>query len=238
MRRTAVPALLVVILLSGGIVESAPAVRGVALQSCERVNQFCVAKVINVSHKNVVALGMSLGGDPTKGISLQFFAGFYTPLLFPSEVETNPDRVFAPGTTKEMNMSIDPNAPNLLPVIDLVVYDDDTAEVGNEKAFQEVLKMRQEEVLTLEKELEILKRFASSENRLADTVAELKRVAAEVPTIREDDSPYPDRGKLEELALFLKRGWTDPQKATEETTKTLEAVKKHAHVTRITGDDL
>jgi len=77
-----------------------------------------------------------------------------------------------------------------------VVYDDDTAEVGNEQAFKEVLRMREQQVLTLEKELEILRRFASSENRGPDTVAELKRVAGEVPSIREDDRPYPDRGNL------------------------------------------
>jgi len=92
-----------------------------------------------------------------------------------------------------------------------------------EQALKEVLNMREDQVLTLEKELEILKRFASSENRVADTVAELRRVAGEVPSIREDDSPYPSRMERGELAVALKRGWKDPDKATEAKTKKLES---------------
>ena len=204
-------------------------VRGVVLESCERVDKFCVAKITNVSHRNVVAVGMSIGGESNRGESMNFYSASESGMGL---------LTFPPGTTKETHMSIDPDAPTLLPVVDLVVYDDDTAEVANEQAFKEALKMREEQVLTLEKELEILKRFASSESRVADTVAELKRVAGEVPSIREDDRPYPSRMELEELAMALKRGWTDPQKATEETTEKLEAAKRHAHITRITGDDL
>ena len=53
----------VVILSSASIAQSSSTIRGVVLQSCERVNKFCVARVVNVSHKNVVVLGIGMYQD-------------------------------------------------------------------------------------------------------------------------------------------------------------------------------
>jgi hypothetical protein len=66
------------------------------------------------------------------------------------------------------------------PVIDVVVYADDTA-VVNEDAFRHYILPIKEKVLTLEKENEIIAQFASSQNRVADSVGELLRVASDLP---------------------------------------------------------
>jgi hypothetical protein len=122
----------------------------------------------------------------------------------------------------------------------LVVYADDTVEVANEDALKHYLLPIKEKVLTLQKENEILTKFASSPNRVADTLAELLSVAADLPDphMRHDDEPHVNSDELLSFARELKRGDIDPDSAIKRNADEIEVETKRAHVTRITGDAL
>jgi hypothetical protein len=121
-----------------------------------------------------------------------------------------------------------------------VVYADDTVEVANEDALKHYLLPIKEKILTLQKENEILAKFASSPNRVADTLAELLSVAADLPDphIRHDDDPHVNSDELLSFAKELKRGDIDPDRAIKRNADEIEVETKHAHVTRITGGAL
>jgi hypothetical protein len=90
-----------------------------------------------------------------------------------------------------LNLGVDANE-SIIPVIDMVVYDDDTAEVANERAVQHYILPFKETILTLQTANEILRQFASSPNRIADTVTELLRVASDLPDphVCHDEDPH------------------------------------------------
>jgi hypothetical protein len=166
--------------------------------------------------------------------------------------ETFPDlhrgaETFPPDTTKDVQLGM-PSNESVSPVIDVVVYADDTAEVMNEDVFKQYILPIEEKILTLKKENEIIAKFATSPNRVADTVTELLSVAADLPDphMRHDQDPHVNSEELLGLARGLKQGWMNPMTGENEkinldavfkaNVAEIEIQTKHAHVTRITGD--
>jgi hypothetical protein len=235
MRKT--PALLViVILLSGGMARSAP-ITGVVLQNIHQQNGQWVAQLVNVSHKNVVYVNISTNDYSESG-------AYYSPddsqrITFPDRIDgVYPHRggdTFPPNATKDIQLGTDKES--IVSVVGVVVYADDTAEVVNERAFKSHLLPIKEEVMTLEKENEILTQFASSPNRIADTVAELLRVASDLPDpqMRHDEDAHVNSNNLLSLPRELKQGRVDPEKAMKENAEQIEIETKHANIKRITG---
>ena len=126
-------------------------------------------------------------------------------------------------------------------------YADDTAEVVNEDAFRQYIQPIEEEVLTLKKENEILTQFAGSPNRIADTVAELFRVASELPDpqMRHNSEPHVNSNELVAFARLLKQGPynyqtgknepVDPEILIKENSERIETETKHLHIKRLGG---
>jgi len=251
MRKT--PALFViVILLCGGVAQSAP-ITGVVIRSCElsREKGMFVMQLANVSHQNVVYVEVNLNEHGSVG---SYYAppGEFRPMFNDrlEELSTHRpgpgEKTFAPDTTADLLLGTDENQCTT-PVVDVVVYADDTAEVKNEQAFRQYIRPIEEEVLTLKKENEILAQFASSPNRVADTVAELLRVASELPDpqIRHDEDFHVNPNALLALVRELKQGRinpqtgmnekVDPETIIKENAEQIEAETKHLDIKRITG---
>ena len=229
MRKT--PALFaIVIMLSGGAARSAQ-ITGVVLRSYQTSEGTWIAHLANVSHKNVVFVNIT--------VNKHNGAGNYYAIAAHSEGYYSELNTFRPDTTKDISLGAEINE-STTPVLDLVVYADDTVEVANEDALKHYLLPIKEKVLTLQKENEILAKFASSPNRVADTLAELLSVAADLPDphMRHDDDPHVNSDELLSFARELKRGDIDPDSAIKRNADEIEVETKHAHVSRITGDAL
>ena len=230
----------IVILLSGGVARSAP-ITGVVLQNLHQQGGMWVAQLVNVSHKNIVYVNVSTTDDSESGSYYAADDQEITELRTAQNTwldEAYPHRggiTFPPDPTKDMQLG-DGNEP-IIPVVDVVVYADDTAEVVNERAFKHYLQPIQEEVMTFEKANEILAQFASSPNRVADTVAELLRVASDLPDpqIRHDEDAHVNSNHLVSLARELKQGKVDPETAMKFNAQQIEVEKNHANIKRITG---
>jgi len=229
MRKT--PALFViVILLSGGVARSAQ-ITGVVLRSYETSEGTWIAHLVNMSHKNVLFVNIT--------VNKHNGAGSYYAIATRSEGYYSESNTFPPDTTRDISLGVDVNE-SVTPVLDLVVYADDTVEVANEDTLKHYLLPIKEKVLTLQKENEILAKFASSPNRVADTLAELLSVAADLPDphMRHDDDPHVNSDELLSFARELKRGDIDPDSAIKRNADEIEVETKHAHVIRITGEAL
>ena len=227
---------------------SAP-IAGVVIRSCSLNKDGMFVK--NVSHRYVVYVSIRTGENGGRG---SYYA--YPPsdqLDFSERSQelsmrfTHPSQggdVFAPDTTKELTYGSDPSEC-AASVMDTVVYADDTAEVVNEDAFRQYIQPIEEEVLTLKKENEILAQFAGSPNRIADTVAELFRVASELPDpqMRHDSEPHVNSNELVAFARLLKQGPynyqtgknepVDLEILIKENSERIETETKHLHIKRL-----
>jgi hypothetical protein len=225
---------------------------------CEPINGTWVAHVTNLSGKNIVHLSLTFTRPGESFISMETGNNWSPVDRFTPPVSDRLDEIsthrgedgggptFPPNTTKDIPLQpADGANPPFIPVIGLVVYADDTAEVANEDTLKRYLEPIQEEVMTLEKENEILAQFASSPNRIADTVAELMRVASESPDphIRHESGPQVNPDNLLALVRELKQGrWNyqtgkneqvDPETIIKENAEKLEIESKHLHIKRI-----
>jgi hypothetical protein len=215
-------------------------VAGVVLRSYEPNKGTWVAHLANVSHKNVVFVSITVTEYSESG-------SYYAP------TESRPDAssrlntrfpmrgsdTFPPDTTKDVSLGADARE-SITPVLGVVVYADDTAEVVNERALEQYLLPIKEKVLTLQKENEILAQFASSPNRVADTVTELLRVASDLPDphMRNDNDPHVNSEELLSFARELKQNRLDPDDAIKRNADEIEIETKHAQITRITNDQI
>jgi hypothetical protein len=127
----------------------------------------------NVSNKNVVVMFTYTTDHGGVGSYYAEVEREYTaPLRESGEFIPRGGETLAPSTTRDLLLGMDASQC-AAPVIDVVVYADDTAEVVNEDAFRHYILPMEEKVLTLKKENEIIAQFASSQSRVADTVGEL-----------------------------------------------------------------
>ena len=254
------PALFVIaILLCGGVAQSAQ-ISGVTIK-CESINGNWVAHVTNLSRKNIVHLSLTYTRPGDDYVSMETGENYWSPVEeFTPPVSDRLDEMdlhrggsgggptFPPNTTKDLPLQPgNADGSPIIPIIGLVVYADDTVEVGNEDTLKRYLEPIQEQVMTLKKENEILAQFASSPNRVADTVAELLRVASDLPDpqIRHQEGPFVNASDLIALVRELKQGRmnyqtgkmepADPETIIKENAAQIEIEEKHLHITRITG---
>jgi hypothetical protein len=242
-----------VILLAGGIAQCAP-IKGVVVRSCEwnKEQGRYVLQLANVSHQYVVYVSVMLNEHSGAGSYYAPPGEFRPELEFNERLEGTSlhrprpgiGKMFAPDTTEDLLPGIDASS-QCAPVVDVVVYADDTAEVTNEQAFKHYILPIEEEVLTLKKEIEILAQFRGSPNRVADTVAELLRLASEQPDpqIRHDEEVHANPNVLLSVVRELKQGRrnpqtgeheeVDPETIIKENTEMIELEEPHLHIKRI-----
>ena len=221
---------LFVILLLGGAARSAP-ITGVVVQSCElsREKGMWVMHLANVSNKNVVYVNITTSDHRGVGSYYAEVEREYTaPLRESGEFIPRGGETFAPSTTRDLLLGMDASQC-AAPVIDVVVYADDTAEVVNEDAFRHYILPMEEKVLTLKKENEIIAQFASSQSRVADTVGELLRVASDLPDpqIRHDEDAHVNSNDLVALARDLKQGKVSIEAVIKDNAEQIEIESKH-----------
>jgi hypothetical protein len=161
---------------------------GVVLQSVEKLGGEWVGHLVNLSHKDVVTISITV----SPGSELT--------------VNSHESQPFAPGATKDVPLGSSADKPS--PVVDVVIYADHTAQVGNEQAFAHILEMREEALLTLQKANEILAKGGGPK--------ELEALAATIPVgsrgerIKTDDRPSVDPNSLRQMAEELRDGNITP----------------------------
>ena len=110
MRKT--PALFViVILLSGGVARSTQ-ITGVVLRSYQTSKGTWIAHLVNVSHKNVVFVNIT--------VNKHNGAGSYYAIAAHSEGYYSESNTFRPDMTRDISLGVDVNE-SVTPVLDLVV---------------------------------------------------------------------------------------------------------------------
>jgi hypothetical protein len=128
--------------------------------------------IVNVSHKNITALSIGLYITQHDGSTFIASEGY-------DELMRKP---FAPGETKDDVETIPASVPNadltnpsnVRAEVDAVVYEDGTAEVTNQRAFNSIVANRKEQLAAMKK----VSAVVSELNDPAAILAELKRLAS------------------------------------------------------------
>ena len=170
----------VLLLLCGCLARSAPITGVTQTWTYNAETRKGTVHFVNVSRKNIVSY--NIGEYVTYKDGHVFVAGERT------EMNMYGEGVFAPGQTHDEEVSgptmmegadlTDPN--NFRAEVDVVVYEDDTAEVNNQRAFEHMLEIRQaavEATMTLNQVVQKVLEDPSITDQHTAIVAELQRLA-------------------------------------------------------------
>jgi hypothetical protein len=169
---------LTLLLLCGCLAQSAPITGVTQMWMYDAETRKGTVHFENVSHKNIVAY--DVGEYITCKDGHVFVASENTHM--------NMRGVFAPGQTRDQEVNgptmmegadlTNPN--NIRAEVDVVVYEDDTAEVTNQRAFESILEHRQAEVEATKKINEVVQKVLDDStvtDQHAAIVTELQRLA-------------------------------------------------------------
>jgi hypothetical protein len=144
---------LVLLLLSSCLAQSAPITGVTQTWSPDATGKSGTLHIVNVSHKLITAYSISVGESQERVtdflpvmLSVKEYGGPFR--------DTSNSGAFEPGGVFDEKVPLED--PTVTPVIDLVVYADGTAEVGNQKTFNNVQAMRKGRLLAAQKTTEVI----------------------------------------------------------------------------------
>jgi hypothetical protein len=171
--------------------QSAP-ITGVVVESIDKPAKGpWVFHLVNYSHKYVTAIniGTTYPDGPMHGEQGEEFS--------------EPDRPFAPGATVKVSVG-PPNAGTTV-LLDVVVYDDDTAESTNDRALHRIEDSRKRGLITAQMIVNIIQKAKTP----AEAAAELDKEADAVPVLQ-GGVLRPYAPPMRAVAEQLRKG-VDPQ---------------------------
>ena len=175
--------------------------------------------LVNTSHKNIMAFSMT---DDIAYVDGMHDTGELSQDLLDSQ------EIFAPGSTRNIELLGVQPVLSVSVVPDVVIYDDKTADVRNERSFQRLLRNRKERVLAFQKANEIIKQFPANSHEAVAT--ELERLAS-LSTTRRSTDLVPSGAVLQMLAREV-RQTTDLNQLVKDNDDRIAAILPHTKVVK------
>lgn len=178
-----------------------------------------VITLVNTSHKNIMAWSMTddiayANGMHDKGERSQDLLGSKD--------------IFAPGSTRNIELSGVPPVLSVSAVPDVVIYDDKTADVRNDRAFERLMRYRNERLLAFQKANEIIKQFPGNNEAVA---TELERLVSLSTTRKSQTEVVPNGGVLQMLAREVQQS-SDLNQLVKENDDHIAAILPHTKVVK------
>jgi hypothetical protein len=163
-----------------------PSDLGVVVQSAryDTEKRSVIIKFLNTSKHDVTAYNYALRIDYADGTSGLEDRGRTFELN-----QTHGNQLFIAGTTREENLfefGYGKAVSRVVATVDMVAYDDGTAEVVNEAAFRDLVESRKAAAVAMEKISAIFKRSLSAENPPQAALNELQKLNATYATQKHD----------------------------------------------------
>ena len=173
--------------------------------------------LVNTSHKNILAFSMTddiayVNGTHDKGERSQDLLGS--------------GEIFAPGSSRNIELSGVP-VLSVSAVPDVVIYDDKTADVRNNRSFERLMKYRNERLLAFQKANEIIKQFLGNNEAVA---TELERLAS-LSSTRKSTDAVPNGAVLQMLAREVRQS-SDLNQLVKEKDDHIANILPHTKVVK------
>lgn len=162
--------LAVALLFSAHLARSAPIGAEVQSSTYDQVRGITIVRIVNTSQKPITAISVSLRlAHPDGTISISQYGGDFLPFMAYAAASGLPqpqgNGAFMPGAVFAMEV---PTGQQLVQTtsatVDVVVYDDATADVLNEPVFRSIASQRKGRMLGLQRALELLQKALADPN--------------------------------------------------------------------------
>ena len=211
--------LAVALLFSAHLARSAPIGAEVQSSNYDSVKGITTVRIVNTSQKLITAISVSLRlAHPDGTISISQYGGDFLPFMAYAAASGIPQQQgnggLAPGAVFDMEV---PTGQQLIQTtsatVDVVVYDDATADVLNEPVFRSITLGRKGRMLGLQRALELLQKALADPNDSHPSVT----VAAKLKALAKQHETNPPKG-YEDAGLGLLDAATDISNAPKSPT--------------------
>jgi hypothetical protein len=147
----------------------------------DAASQQVTVRLVNTSNKDITALSMSVTeryADGTSNSSEKMTD--YLPLMASMEVSQKREHgngTFAAGTSRDVPFPVAKEPKDVSIIVDMVAYADRTADVTNERAFNNLVDARKEVALATQQANQVMKDALAAPNPRDAAVKELARLA-------------------------------------------------------------
>src|SRR5579863_1032286 len=189
---------LAAVLFSAHLARSAPIGAVVQSSNYDSAKAVTSARIVNTSRTPITAISLSVRvTHPDGTVSVYQYGGDFTPFMAYAATSGTPQQssgALAPGTTFTLDVPMgQQSVETVSATVDVVVYDDGTADVLNEQVFRSIAAARKGRMLGLQRAAELIQKALADPNDPHPSIT----VAAQLKALAAQDTAFEGMGLLE-----------------------------------------
>jgi hypothetical protein len=189
------------LLFSPHVARSAPIGAVVQSSNYDAAKRVTSVRIVNTSQKPITAISLLVRiAHPDGTVSVSQYGGDFTPFMAYAATagpQQQDSGALAPGAVFTLDVPMgQQNVETVSSTVDVVVYDDATADVLNQQAFQSIAAQRKGRILGLQRADELLEKALADANDPHPSIT----VAAQLKALAKQDNTFEGMGLLDAAA--------------------------------------